>query len=110
MSAFRNALAINACAPAALAATASRVVANGTGTVLFEGIVALRLGAGEIVCAVIDLERSVHRCATEYEVLVENARRALEASTLNALLPRLPRRWLVVEDCGSGTVERWHAR
>ena len=50
-----------------------------------------------------------HRCANEYEVLIENARRTLEGSKLYALLPQLPRKWVVVEDYGTGTVEVWRA-
>ena len=43
------------------------------------------------------------------EALLPHARRALEASKLQGLLPDLPCRWLVVEDCGSGARELWRA-
>jgi GNAT superfamily N-acetyltransferase len=39
---------------------------------------------------------AAHRCANEYDVLVENAQRALETSRLRDQLPNLPRRWSMV--------------
>jgi hypothetical protein len=77
--------------------------------VLLDGFLALRLLGHELLCEVVDPMPSTHRCAMEYEVLVENARRALEASRLHPLLPDVPRIWVVVDDCGTGTQELWRA-
>lgn len=109
MSAYKDALAIESGASEQRLALAAEILASGAGVVLLEDIVALRPSRYELLCEVIDTMPTAHRCANEYEVLVENARRALEASKLAALLPDLPRSWLVVEDYGTGTVELWHA-
>ena len=109
MSAYRDALSIDAEASGQQLALAAQVLADRSGVVVLQGIVALRPMRTELLCEVVDPMPSSHRCAVEYEVLVENARRALEASKLQDLLPSLPRRWLVVEDCGSGATELWRA-
>jgi len=43
-------------------------------------------------------------------VLVENAQRALGASKLVSLLPKLRRTWVVVDESGSDEPELWRAR
>jgi hypothetical protein len=109
MSAYKDALALEPGASDERVALAADVLADGAGVVLFEGFLALRPTGRELLCEVVDPMPSTHRCANEYEVLVENARRALEASKLRARLPDLPRKWLVVEDYGTGTIELWRA-
>jgi hypothetical protein len=88
---------------------AARTLAAGRSVVMFDGTLVLRPACGELRCEVVDPTPSAHRCANEYEVLVENAQRALEASKLAALLPQVQRRWLVVGDTGAGTAELWRA-
>ena len=88
---------------------AAKTLAAGESVVLFEGTLVLRPARGELVCEVVDPTPAARRCANEYEVLVENAQRALEASKLGALLPGIRRRWLVVGDSGAGTTELWRA-
>ena len=90
-------------------ALAAETLAAGESVVMFEGTLVLRPERGELVCEVVDPAPSARRCANEYEVLVENAQRAFEASRLGTLLPHLRRRWLVVGDIGAGTTELWHA-
>jgi hypothetical protein len=107
MPAYRDALVIDADSPAERLSLAAQLLRDREGVVLLDGVIALRPTRRELICEVVDLEPSAHRCAFEYEVLVENARRALEASRLHDLLPELPRAWLVVEDTGAGTVEVW---
>ena len=109
MSAYKDALAIGTGASRQRLALAAEVLANGSGVVLLDELMALRHSDSELLCEVIDRAPSAHRCAQEYEVLVENARHALEASKLSPLLPDLPRAWIVVADYGSGTVELWRA-
>jgi hypothetical protein len=109
MSARERAFAIEAGASDQRLALAAEVLASGSGVVVLDGVVALRLTNQWLVCEVADPTPSAHRCENEYEVLIENARRALEASKLRALLPHLPRKWLVVNDFGTGKVELWHA-
>jgi hypothetical protein len=107
MSAYRHALAIDADSPAERLTLAAQRLREREGVVLLDGVIALRLTRHELVCEVVDPEPSAHRCALEYEVLVENARRVLESSRLHDLLPELPRAWVVVEDTGASTVEVW---
>jgi len=109
MSACRDALAIDAEASAERLALAAQILAGREGVVMLEGAVALRSTSALLLCEVVDPMPSARRCAAEYEVLVENAQRALEASKLRQLLPDLPRRWSVVEVHASGTTEVWCA-
>ena len=76
---------------------------------MLDELVALRATQTQLLCEVIDPTPSAHRCEVEFEVLVENAQRALAASTLRDLLPDLPLKWLVVEDSGTGIVGLSHA-
>ena len=107
MSAYRDALAIDAGSPAERLELAAQLLRERAGVVLLEGSLALRPSGREIVCEVIDPAPSAHRCAFEYEVLVENARRLLESSSLHERLPDRRRQWVVVEDLGTGTAEVW---
>ncbi len=90
-------------------ALAAKTLAAGQSVIMFEGMLVLRPARNELVCEVVDPTPSARRCANEYEVLVENAQRALDASKLGTLLPHLRRRWLVVGDTGAGTTELWRA-
>jgi hypothetical protein len=109
MPAHTDALAIDAEASAERLALAAKMLAGREGAVMLEGVVALRSTHALLLCEVVDPMPSARRCAAEYEVLVENAQRALEASRLRQLLPDLPRRWSVVEVHASGTTELWRA-
>ena len=109
MSAYKHALAIDSHASEERLARAAGVLAGCKGVVMFEGALALYPTHSNILCEVIDPTPSTHRCADEYAVLVENAKRALEASKLRALLPGLPLKWSVVADAGKSTVELWRA-
>jgi hypothetical protein len=88
---------------------AAKALARGESVVVFDGTLVLRPVRGELLCEVVDPAPSAHRCANEYEVLVENAQRALEASTLAESLPRLRRTWRVVDGAGAGAAELWRA-
>lgn len=109
MSAYKDALVLGPSASDERVALAAEMLASGAGVVLLEGILALRSMGSELLCEVIDPTPSAHRCANEYEVLVENARLALEGSKLGTRLPNWSRQWLVVEDYGTGTMELWRA-
>ena len=109
MSRDGNVLAIEAGDSDQRFALAAKTLTGGESVVMFEGTLVLRPARGGLLCEVVDPAPSARRCANEYEVLVENAQRALEASKLNALLPRLRRSWLVVGDSGAGTTELWRA-
>lgn len=109
MSAYRDALSIGLDASRDRVELAAEILAAGTGVVLLENHVALRPSRTALICEVIDPAPLEHRCAMEYEVLLENARRTLEASPLWRRLPQMPQEWMVVEDYGSGTIERWRA-
>jgi hypothetical protein len=73
----------------------------------WRGRVALSLDCGELICDVLDGEASLRRCEYEFEVVVENARRALESAGLVSLLPSLPRRWRVVDALDPERAVRW---
>ena|SRR6185295_9161622 len=90
-------------------AFAAKALANGRSIALLEGTLILRPAPGELRCEVVDPEPSARRCANEYEVLVENAQRALECSRLAPLLPSFRRTWLVVDEATSGATELWRA-
>lgn len=80
------------------------------GTVFMQEIdLALSVHEGVLRCAVQDFEPLAHRCAVEYEVLVENRRRALEATAFTVYLPPLPRRWIVVDAQGAAPDTLWTA-
>jgi hypothetical protein len=106
---YRDAFHMDAGSPVGRFQRAAHVLAEGNGVVVLDGRLALRPTAGLLLCEVIDSASDVHRCVHEYEVMVENARRALEASPLFAWLPGIPRRWVVIEDHGTGRVEQWRA-
>jgi hypothetical protein len=109
MTAYRDAFHVDAGSPVGRLQRAAQVLAEGNGIVVLDGRLALRPTSRLLLCEVIDSASAVHRCDHEYEVMVENARRALEASPLFAMLPGMPRKWVVVADHGTGTVEQWRA-
>jgi hypothetical protein len=109
VSAYKNALAIEPDDSDRRMELAAEMLADGEGTVMLGGVLALRSTGHELVCEVVDRNPSARRCENEYEVMVENARLALERSRLHDLLPPVPQKWLVVEDAGTGTTELWRA-
>jgi hypothetical protein len=109
MSVYESAFSLETGASDERVERASEVLTDGAGIVVFDGFLALRRAGRQLLCEVIDPTPSAHRCANEYEVLVENARRALEASKLAARLPWRPRKWIVVEAHGTDTTEVWRA-
>ena len=106
---IRDILTISADSSADQVALAADALANAERVVVVDGSLALRVTRHELLCQVVDPTPSAHRCAYEYEVLVENARRLLESSRLHDLLPPLPRRWSVVEGRETGATEVWRA-
>ena len=109
MPADRDAFAVDADSPAERLALAAEILSGGRGVVLLEGVVALRSARTHLLCEVVDPAPSERRCENEFGVLVENARRMLEASKLRSFLPDLPQTWRVVEDNGTDLVELWRA-
>lgn len=108
MAAYTDALTIEVGETGQRLKLAAELLSGGAGVIMLENIVALRSTGSQLLCQVVDPMPRAHRCANEYEVLVENARRTLEGSKLNNLLPRLPRKWLVVEVSGAEMIEVWH--
>lgn len=109
MSAYKNALAIDTDSSDRQLALAADILGGHEGVVLLEGLIALRTLRTHLRCEVLDPSPAARRCANEYEVLVENARRVLQASKLRELLPNVPRKWLVVADHGMEATELWPA-
>ena len=90
-------------------ALAAELLERSSGVVVLDGVVTLWPRPNEIECAVTLAMPAIARCEEEYKVLVENAARALQASKIGRRLPNRPRRWVVVDDYGKGSVELWHA-
>jgi len=109
MIAGSDAYRVDVGAPDARCRPAADILREDGAQVLFGDAVTLHRRGPRIVCEIVEPPGSIHRCAEEYAVLVENARRTLAASRLQALLPALPMTWVVVENDGAGTVERWRA-
>lgn len=107
MSAYKDALLIDAAASDQRLQLAAQRLDRCEGVVLLDGGLALRPLGNEIACEIIDPHPGERRCEEEYKVMLENAQRALERSRLGGLLPRRRLRWLVVEDHGTGTIELW---
>jgi hypothetical protein len=107
MAAGNNALAIDSCSPEEDLALAGEMLAGGTGTVIVDALLALRVMDSYVQCDVIDPAPSAHRCEHEYEVLMENAQRMLEASRFRRWLPALPCRWRIVAVNGDAIEEVW---
>ena len=109
MSAYKDALVVDETSSEQRLALAAEMLDRCEGVVMLDGVVAIRPTPGAILCEVIDLMPTTHRCAEEFKVLVENAGRGLARSKLATRLPARPLRWLVVGDYGTGTVELWSA-
>ena len=109
MSAYRDALSIDADSSTQRLDLAAEVLATGAGVVMLNNTVALRPTPTCLLCEVVDPAPSSRRCENEFEVLVENAQRMLDSSRLRERLPNIPRKWLVVEDYGTGALELWRA-
>ena len=107
MSAYKNALVVDDTSSEQRLALAAEVLDRCKGVVMLDGVVALRPTPDVILCEVIDPLPTAHRCAEEFNVLVENAGRMLSGSKLASRLPPRPLQWLVVEDKGTGTAELW---
>jgi hypothetical protein len=104
---YHDALRIDAASSAKRIEQAAQRLASGTGLLLLDDRIALRRTQGWLACEVIDPAPGARRCAVEYEVLVENAQRALEASRIAECLPALPRKWTVIEVHGDSIVTAW---
>lgn len=109
MAACANAIILKASDSSERLASAEEALAQGAGVVVYEDFLVLRRVGPVLHCEVVDPTPSAHRCEVEFEVLVENARRALESSALDARLPELPRRWVVMEKTADEVVEVWRA-
>lgn len=110
MNGHRDAFVVEAGASDQRLALAAEILAGGEGLVMLGGVLVLHSTGHELLCEVVDPAPSAHRCIHEYEVLVENAQRALAGSRLIDLLPRLPQRWRVVEDDGVGIRPVWETQ
>jgi hypothetical protein len=100
-------LCIRPDAPDQRVSLAADLLARCEGVVVAEGIAILTPRPGWIECAVVEPMPGTRRCEEEFKVMVENAARALRASPLGGRLPDRPLRWIVVEDEGNTTIERW---
>ena len=109
MSAYPDAIAIDADSSDERLELAAEILASGAGVVILNETISLRPTSTCLHREVVDPSPASRRCENEYEVQVENAQRMLDSSRLGELLPDLPRKWLVIEDHRNGTVELWRA-
>ena len=107
MSAYKDSLVIDDASSEQRLELAGALLAACESTVTLDGVVHVRASTDRLTCEVVDPAPSNRRCAAEFEVMVENARRALAASKLQRYLPARPQDWLVVEDYGMGALELW---
>jgi hypothetical protein len=107
MSAYKNALMINESSTEEHLALAAQALHNCEAIVLLNSAVAFRSTPSDILCEIIDPMPTSHRCAQEFEVLVENAKHMLSNSKLAHWLPDKSLKWRVVEDCGDSVREMW---
>lgn len=88
---------------------AARWLTESGGRVVLGGIVCLRREGSYLECSVIDDSGDTFRCENEFAALVENARHALEGSSLYGLLPGASCRWRVVASWAEGAEVLWQA-
>lgn len=88
---------------------AARLLTESGGRVLLEGVVCLRRDGALLECSVVDASGDAFRCENEFAALVENARHALEGSTLYGLLNGVSCRWYVVTSCDEDADILWRA-
>lgn len=103
MPTYEHTLTINEYSPEQRLLQAAELLARCEGVVILEKIAALRPTPKEIICEAFDPEPGAHRCAEEFKVILENAQRVFAKSRFAHLLPRRPRRWLVVAADDPGT-------
>ena len=109
MSGYGDAFVVDPDGPDELLAQAGGILATGAGVVLVGGSVAVRPTPGCLIFEVLDPAPDSRRCENEYEVLIENAQRMVQASRLRRHLPGLPHRWLIVDNRGPDTLALWRA-
>jgi hypothetical protein len=88
-------------------AAVKQALKPGAGQLKINDQLVLHTTSSHLVCDVIVAAHSAWRCQHEFEVLVENARLALQASACNAALPDLPQLWRVMEQQGDAVTELW---
>lgn len=107
MSAYKDAITVDDYSSEQRLQLAISLLERGQRVLIFNNVLVLRHTANTITCEVIDPNPNSHRCEEEFKVLVENAGRDLANSKLGRLLANKTLRWLVVEDCGTETLEVW---
>ena len=101
MSAYRDALHISSAENGARLQLAIELLASHGSVVVLDELLALRPDRDTILCEVI----ASGNLAPQAQV--QNAKRLLESSPLGSSIRGKRCNWLVVEDYGTGTVERW---
>lgn len=109
MSARPRPLEVAADAEGARLYEAVRWLTESGGRVVLGGVICLRREGQLLECGVVDGSGDAFRCENEFAALVENARHALEASTLYGLLPGVSCRWVVLTSCSEGADVLWRA-
>jgi len=107
MSAYRDALRLDAGSSLERVNLAKELLKNGRGVVVLSDRLALRPAGSTILCEVIDCFVDSTRSPSEYRQMVEDAKLLLAGSPLAAEVLGHSVEWLVVADYGNGTIERW---
>jgi hypothetical protein len=104
MSAYKDALHLTSADQGPRLALAAEILAEGSGVVVLDGVLALRYASDKIQCEVISSG------ATPPDIQVEAAKRLLQMATLRRVVDSDKCEWLLVDDYGTGTVELWRER
>ena len=107
--AYQHALVVDESSSEQRLTLAGELLARCEGSVVLDGVVAMRATQDEIICDVIELSPTLRRSAEAYSAMVDNAARGLQESRLRSYLPDRTLRWFVVDDYGMGALELWHA-
>jgi len=101
MSAYKDALHISSAERGARLQLAVTLLAGQGPVVVLDDLLALRPDRDAILCEVIASG------SLAPQAQVQNAKRLLQFSTLGGSIEGRQCHWLLVEDYGTGTVERW---
>jgi hypothetical protein len=101
MSAYKDALHLTSAEQGPRLALAAEILAEGSGVVVLDGVLALRPASDKIQCEVISSG------TTPPHAQVEAAKRLLLVATLGCLVDSHKCDWLLVDEYGTGTVELW---
>src|SRR5688572_23655630 len=100
MSAYKDALHVDATESGDRIKLAAELLASGSGVVVLNRVLALRPNKGEVLCEVIC---QPSQDPVQYQAAVQSAKALLAASSLSNVAAAKKQSWLAVDDYGTGT-------